>query len=242
MKYNSNTPRLYALPKIHKDNIPLRPIISSINTISSDISKKLANILTILRTIDKFEIKNTIEIKQRLNTIIANETDILVSFDIISLFTNIPTNLAITIIEENWDTIKTNTDIPKTLFFEMLRFCLYDANYFTYNNTFYKQIFGMPMGNPLSSIIANIITNKLLTETIDKLDYTPTLLVKYVDDILAIIPKNSIIQTLTKLNNFHHKIQFTYETTTNNKLPYLDLLIIINNNNSIDTDWYTKKT
>ena len=39
--------KLYGLPKIHKDNIPVRPIISSIGTFNYNLAKFLANLIQI---------------------------------------------------------------------------------------------------------------------------------------------------------------------------------------------------
>ena len=41
-------PKFYGLPKIHKEGTPLRPIVDSINSVTYQISKKLATILTLL--------------------------------------------------------------------------------------------------------------------------------------------------------------------------------------------------
>ena len=38
-------PRIYGLPKIHKSDIPLRPIVSCVNTFAYDLSAYLADIL-----------------------------------------------------------------------------------------------------------------------------------------------------------------------------------------------------
>ena len=39
-------PRIYRLPKIHKADVPLRPIVSCVNTFAYDLSAYLANILS----------------------------------------------------------------------------------------------------------------------------------------------------------------------------------------------------
>ena len=54
----------------------------------------------------------------------------------------------------------------------------------------------MPMGNPLSSIIANIVTHKLLSVVLNGLTYTPKIFIKYVDDLFAIIPSTAITETI----------------------------------------------
>lgn len=115
------------------------------------------------------------------------------SFDVISLFTNIPTHLAMRIIINKWDEIQHNTNIPKNKFQNILNFCLKDNNYFTCNGGFYAQTFGMPMGNPLSPTIADVVMDDLLDNTILDLKKNFNIdikfIVKYVDDIFAIIRK-----------------------------------------------------
>lgn len=48
--YKSQPPRFYGLPKIHKEDVPLRPIISSINAPNKNLSRFLANILSLSRS------------------------------------------------------------------------------------------------------------------------------------------------------------------------------------------------
>lgn len=96
------------------------------------------------------------------------------------------------------------------------------------------------MGNPLSSVIADIVTDRLLDVTLKQLPFSPTLLVKYVDDIFAIVPINSIDTTLKCLNKFHHKLQFTVELEEDGRIPYLDVMVIRNETGQLNTNWYKK--
>ena len=105
-------PRLYGLPKIHKTNLPLRPISSSSNLPCYQMSKYMGDILKNIIS-DKYNVKNCYELQQKLHDIILEENNKLVSFDVISLFTNIPTYLAIKIIMKNWTTIEKFTNITK---------------------------------------------------------------------------------------------------------------------------------
>lgn len=219
----------------------MRPVVASIDTPSSRLSKMLSDILRSFVEVDnEYDVKNSFIVKDMLCNMPIEDTERMVSFDIVSLFTNIPVNLALNTIEEQWNLISEKTNIPKDLFLRMLRFCLLDANYFVFQSKFYKQIFGMPMGNLLSTIIADITTKILLDSTRNNFGYTPKIFAKYVDDIFTIIPKNSIEKTLNALNSFHPRIQFTVELEANNRLPYLDMMILRNNHNKIETDWYQK--
>ena len=38
-------PKFYGLPKVHKENTPLRPIVSSIGSVSYGVSKELTRII-----------------------------------------------------------------------------------------------------------------------------------------------------------------------------------------------------
>jgi hypothetical protein len=49
MTYNSVAPKVYGLPKIHKPELKLRPIVSSINSPTYDLSKFLVPILQPLK-------------------------------------------------------------------------------------------------------------------------------------------------------------------------------------------------
>ena len=239
----ANAPRLYGLPKIHKPDTPLRPISSSVNVPCYALSKHIGSILQNIVSTDH-NIKNSIELKERLNNITLNDDEILISLDVISLFTNIPIYLAIKNIMDKWDDIKHNTDINKSKFLQILNFCLRDNNYFNYENDIYIQTFGMPMGNPLSPTIANIILDKLLDECILQLkenDITIKFMVKYVDDIFAIVNKTDTEIILETFNTYHNKLQFTIEKEINNKIPFLDMQII-RQDNTIITDWYKKPT
>ena len=201
----------------------MRPVSSSVNVPCYDLSKHIGEILK--NTISKtYNIKNSFELIKQIEDITLHKEDILVSFDVISLFTNIPIHLAIKNIMTEWDTIKQHTNINKSKFLTILDFCLKDNNYFKFDNNFYQQTYGMPMGNPLSATIADIIMDKLLDYTVDilsKNNVSFKFIVKYVDDIFAIFKREDENIILKTLNN-NHKLQFTIEHEQN---IFLDIKI-----------------
>lgn len=237
------TPRLYGLPKIHKETMPLRPISSSTNVPCYNLAKHIGTILQTIINRD-LNIKNSIQLIEKLKNTFIDDTEIMVSFDVVSLFTNIPTHLAIKTIMGKWDELKQHTNIPKTKFLKMLQFCLTDNNYFTYDNNIYTQTYGMPMGNPLSPTVADIVLDELIDQALSdltKIGIKVKLMTKYVDDILAIIEKKDIHTILDTLNKQHNKLKFTVEMENQRTIPYLDIQLHISNNKFI-TDWYTKPT
>ena len=52
-------PRIYGLPKIHKADTPLRPIVSCVNTFAYDLSAFLTNVLSPLAGNSNFTVKNS---------------------------------------------------------------------------------------------------------------------------------------------------------------------------------------
>ena len=89
---------MYGLPKIHKNGVPVRPIISAIGTYNYNLAKYLDEILKPLISDKSFIIKDTFDFVNRISKLIVKDGGIMVSFDIVSLFTNIPTLETIEII------------------------------------------------------------------------------------------------------------------------------------------------
>ncbi|XP_037931560.1 uncharacterized protein LOC119666350 [Teleopsis dalmanni] len=99
----------------------------------------------------------------------------------------------------------------------------------------------MPMGSPISPIVADIVMENILDEMMVKTCNKPRFLTKYVDDIFAIVKSNDVESILTILNNVHFRIKFTIEEELNDKLPYLDTTVI-RHDNRIKLKWYQKPT
>ncbi|XP_075160458.1 uncharacterized protein LOC142233427 [Haematobia irritans] len=234
-------PRIYGLPKIHKQDYPLRPICSSINSPSSNLCKHLTTILNRLTENSKYNVKNSMQFKSKIEDIKIDEDETMVSFDVVSLFPSIPVELALKIIEEKWHLLEKITKIPKNLFFKILRFCIIDNRYFRYKTSFYQQRKGLPMGSSASPIVADIVMEELLDRCMANCDIRPKILTKYVDDLFGIVKTSAINNLLTIFNNFNPSIKFTLEYEKCRQIPYLDILII-RDGNKIKTDWYQKPT
>ena len=58
-------PKFYGLPKIHKKNIPLRPIVSSIGSVSYGVAKELAGIIKQLMGCSQHHVNNSKQFLQR---------------------------------------------------------------------------------------------------------------------------------------------------------------------------------
>ncbi|CAF1171249.1 unnamed protein product [Didymodactylos carnosus] len=167
----SRPARLYGLPKTHKPNLPLRPIMSFIKTFNYKLSKWLAELLQPLRK-SSCTIKDTfdfIKLTKTYNTQYSEKQ--MVSFDIQNLYTQIPIAQTIQIIlNKMYPHITQNHQCKKQMHStkhlcanclnrETLKKLLEMAttqSHFLFNNQLYEQIDGLFMGSPLAAIMADI--------------------------------------------------------------------------------------
>ena len=240
--------KFYGTAKIHKlspddtiNELPLRPTISNIGTATYHLSKYLAQLLSPLRE-SEYTIKNTKHFVEKTKTEHIPNDHLLVSFDVKSLFTNVPLDETIKIIlnriyEEN----EISTDITKSEMKELLNLCTKSVH-FAFEGNIYVQNDGVAMGSPLGPILANIFMVELERSVIPTLMDKMKCWTRYVDDTLCYIKTDSIDYVLKMLNGFHRNIQFTYEVETDSKISFLDVLVIRDSSNNINTTVYRKST
>ena len=90
----SNPSRIYRLPKIHKSGAPLRPIVSAIGSYSHNLAKYLTRIIKQYAN-NEYTVKDSFSFVNEL--LCWPSVPFMCSFDIVSLFTNIPINETIEI-------------------------------------------------------------------------------------------------------------------------------------------------
>jgi len=118
---------------------------------------------------------------------------------------------------------------------------LFDNTYFSFNDNFYKQTFGTPMGASVSPILATYVMDDLLNTVLPVLSFKPFFIKKYVDDIILALPREGTTEIVETLNSYDPFIQFTMETEDEqNSVPFLDTKFIRTNDNKIIIDWYRK--
>ncbi|GJQ77971.1 hypothetical protein Trydic_g2332 [Trypoxylus dichotomus] len=95
IKSEALPPRLYGLPKIHKPDVPLRPIVSAIGPATYPIAKCLTNRLQLYVGTTTSHIKDSAYFIDKNKTHTPKQKDLLVSFDVVSLFTMVPIKSAL---------------------------------------------------------------------------------------------------------------------------------------------------
>ena len=94
----------------------------------------------------------------------------LISFDVISLSTNVPLDATIgNVLKRIYDNREINTAISKTEMEELIKLCTKDDGYFNFNRTAYVQKDGVAMGSPLAPVLAGTFMVELERVVIPKL-------------------------------------------------------------------------
>ena len=248
-----NVPRLYYTPKIHKNNCPLRPIVDYTGTIGYNTSRWLADILGGLVGKTKHHVQNSKHLAEELQSVIIEEEDILNSHNVVSLFTNTPIDQVLEIVKtrlENESILRdynknNDTNLESDDVVQLLDFIL-TTTYFTFRDKIYRQLFGTAMGSPVSPIAANIFMEALEQKAIATapMDCRPKLWLRYVDDVLEIVRKDSVQKLTDHINTIDksESIKFTYEEETEGKLPFLDTLIVKKEDGTVKLLVYRKPT
>jgi hypothetical protein len=155
-------PRLYGLPKVHKEGVPLRPILNNIGTPTYQLAKHLTGLLDQLTGNSTHHVKNSFHFIKILESLRVQPGDLIVSFDIVSLFTKIPAGDSLSLLSHHFD----NSTLA--LFKHVLT-----STYFCYDGQFYEQTDGIAMGSPLSLAISNFFMEDFEEQAIKQATHKP---------------------------------------------------------------------
>ncbi|XP_062711099.1 uncharacterized protein LOC134289353 [Aedes albopictus] len=220
-RHDSVCPRIYGQPKAHKPGLPLRPVIPNMTAPTYMLSKFVAQVLQ-ESLVSKYNTISSFAFCQDIQNTKLPEGYIIISLDVVSLFTNVPRELVRKSIIDRWSEII--TEINLDLFIEIVDLCM-DASFFRFEGQYYRQVFGTAMGSPLSPILADIALDTVIDKAMSSLPFPIPILKKYVDDIFMAIPTDAKELVLDAFNRHEVRLQFTLETEVNGKLPYLDMTL-----------------
>jgi hypothetical protein len=148
-----------------------------------------------------------------IHTLQAGPRDILVSFDVVSLFTMVPIEEALRLLSRHFD--------EAILHFRHVR----TSSIFSFNGQFYEQTDGVAMGSPLSPVIANYFMEYFEEMALEVATHKPLCWFRYVYDTFVIWAHGpgKLAEFLDHLNELHENIKFTMETERDGHLPFLDI-------------------
>ena len=237
--------RLYGLCKIHKESVnghkPFRPILSAINTPTYALSKFLIPLLEPI-TKNDFVITDSFSFSNDVKT--QNVNHFMVSYDVDSLFTNIPLNETIDICIEKLYTRRRNLvkGLNKQEFRSLLELATKES-LFLFDKNYYSQTDGVAMGSPLGPTLANIFLchyEEIWLSSCPK-QFKPTYYKRYVDDIFCLFKTEQNAKQFQKfLNSRHKNMNFSLEKEENACLPFLD--VKVTKSDTFITSLYKKPT
>ena len=259
IKPNHRLKSAYGLIKRHKENHPIRPIISSKNSITSGAEQFILSILKNFST--KYSLSSSRDFKNKFIIERKNieKTHKIASFDVKSLYPSVNVGFTVDfIIKEIYKSKKSQkfyfqnnlcddqkiSIIPKNIFKKFLLDILTDFTCFNSLSGFFKQKSGLSMGSSVSSIVSNIyldiIESKIITAKLKESKLS--MYYRYVDDIILSGPDDVLNSTFDELNSFHENLKFTREDMTEN-LPFLDTLLYFDKaTNEYELQNYQKET
>jgi hypothetical protein len=129
-------------------------------------------------------VKNSDHFIQLLKPIELQDQDILVSFDVVSLFTNVPIEESLQIIKSKLDTYLEKIqhfNLKIEVIMELLEVCM-RTTYFQVDDKFYEQKEGMAMGSPLSPVVSNIFMETFEQLALTTAQHKPKMWLRYVAD------------------------------------------------------------
>ncbi|BHF65072.1 hypothetical protein SprV_0200808100 [Sparganum proliferum] len=185
---------------VHKEGVPLRPIVSLKGTPTYGLAKWLFQRLKFLTSDSNTTVSSSRQFLEKLKGDLAVETIEL-------------------LLREKYN--ETENRLGHAQIIQLLKFCL--KTYFTFDGTVYEQVKGTPMGSPISGLIAEAVLQRL--ESLVFRHHRPKFWARYVDDTFVVIERDQVLTFKEHLNAVFPDIQFTMEEKENNQLAFLDVLV-----------------
>ena len=196
---NAKIGRAHGSAKVHKefDRIPpLRPIVDTIGSTHYGVGKFISKLLHPL-TQNQYHLKDSFDAAEKISGIprqLYDDGYRFVSFDVKSLFTNVPLNKTIEIILDRVYNKKVISTALKKRTLKKLMKDTCSKTAFMYDGIIYEQIDGVSMGAALGPVLANIIMTEMERVVVDQLIQSGKIkfYARYVDDTLLLVKPDDI--------------------------------------------------
>ena len=249
---NVRTPMFYGLPKVHKENVPLRPIVSGCEGPTDNISEYIVKYLQpMVETLPAY-FKDTTHLLQILSrTPKPTQNFTLLTADVVSLYTNIPHDDGITAVENfiknKMHAVKFPKNLPPiipTVFLSKLLRIVLNSSSFVFGERVFHQKFGTAMGVRCAPVYANLFMGAIDENICNEFSQNIVIYKRFIDDILIIFTgSQSELDNLKKyMNTLNNNIKFTFNTSSTS-IDFMDITLIRNpENNTISSTLYKKPT
>ena len=246
---NSNCATWYELPKDHKPDVSLRPIVSNCSSPTEKPSYLVERVLTQLLQFVPAHLTSSANFLDRLNEKYSGtlpEGSFLFTMDVSSLYTNIPIDEAISAASDMLQRHLGNVNTFGLTLLEvenLMKLCL-NNSYFRFDESYYRQTSGVAMGNKMGPAIAILFMHQLELQMRATM-VAPDFYVRYIDDIcgLWVRGEEEFSQFATNMNALHPSIKFTtIREHPDGSVAFLDVLLTHQQDHSYKTGLYIKDT
>ena len=229
----TRTPVCYFLPKTHKPTpagrvFTGRPIISNCGGPCEKIGEFIDFFLVPLVKKQTTYLRDTKDVIRKIEQLKLPQNCLLVTIDCIGMFTNVLQN------EVEQEVIKVLRDTNPNIYFprmppvrhmEALLKLVLHRNCFSFNEKYYLQTTGVPMGQICSPELCDIMFHSLEKKFISLSDKI-TKWLRYRDDILLFWDgdEHELSNFLNRVNTMHPTLKFTHEWSKH-EINFLDLTL-----------------
>ena len=210
------TPLFYGLPKVHKPNWPLRPIVSANDSPTENISSYVNHFLQPYMKAHQSFTKDTGHfLSDTLYLPNLPEGACLVTADVVSMYNNFPHREGIeTIIQHikiNMALLPENCPQPGTI--QSFLDIILANNRFQYDDMFFQQIMGTAMGTICAPPYASIFMHKIENQILNHAPHSILFWRRFIDDCFLIFThgEDKLLEVLAFMNVMHPTIKYTFK-------------------------------
>ena len=173
-------------------------------------------------------INSTQDFVEQVKHITLGPGECLSSYDVSALFTSVPVDPALNIINDLLEkdyTLKERTVLAVSEIILLLEFCLKNT-YFSFQGQFLEQVEGAAMGSPVSPIVANLYMEYLEQIAPSTAPHPPWFWCRFVDDTFVIHKEVNKQDFLQHINSVDPAIRFTVEDNKEDgSIPFLNTIV-----------------
>lgn len=219
------TPEFYVIPKLHKNPISSRPIVPSIDWITTNASKWLDEQLQPLLKHFPWIIPNSMAAIRKIESTPARKRCLLVSADATTLYTNINLDEGIRKIKALL--LSKQVEYQRACLIADLLEWVMKNNYFQYQGNWYWQTCGTAMGSNVAPTFANLFVafhEELLMKRKDIV--FPKVYFRYIDDVFFVWrgTEEDLKKFQATINSLTPSLEFNF-TNKKCETSFLDLTV-----------------
>ena len=206
------------------------------------LSKHLSELLSPSVWRSPAAVCNSAEFAEFANIQRVVDDQVLVSFDVVSLFTNVPTALASSVARKRLqadNSLNERTSLDTDTIVFLLR-VMSEGHISIFQRCVLPAVFRHGNGFTISVIVANLVMEEIEEKALSTFSPTPQFWKRYVDDMCTVLQSDLVHHFLDHLNSINPHIQFTLKIEKNGCLPFLDIFLSHEPDGSIQTSIFHK--